>query len=626
MNRYLFSSAKKSASHLAKIMIALLFILYAAPITAQSVILKGTVKNEKGEPVPYSTIVVKGTSNATYSDLSGNFSIKLILPATIVYSCVGYESVEKALGKKTSTDSILHIDFTLLRSKAELTEVVVTSLGAVRQKRAIGYSTVSVTNKAITTPLTSSLTGKVSGIAVTSTADKMMLAGTEKETMDYSDGMLSGNRSRLLTAGELNDFKKWKMWEDYNQADFKTHSEKWQLYATDRYCVQLQNADRKAIVGESVFLLNKATGDTLWTAISDNTGKAELWNGFNKKNSDKNLAIVVNNDKRQFPPIPFTQGVNRVVVNKSCAASNHVDIAFVVDATGSMQDEINYLKEELEDVLTKFTRKDSTLSLRTGAVFYRDNSDVYITKVQGLTNDISNTIGFIKQQDAGGGGDYPEAVNDGLKAAIESLQWNAEARTRIIFLLMDAPPHDEARDDMTALIIKAAAKGIRIVPVACSGTDKATEFIMRSIALATNGSYLFLTDDSGIGNAHIKPTTDEFKVELLNDLLQRIIEQMCFVSDCEHNTSDKEPVALYTNTGKVKIFPNPTTGPVTLQTTKKLKEIYIADFTGKLLRRIQVNQKSDYHFDLSIFPAGTYFIKYITDENKAGAEKLVLVK
>ena len=124
---------------------------------------------------------------------------------------------------------------------------------------------------------------------------------------------------------------------------------------------------------------------------------------------------------------------------------------------------------------------------------------------------------------------------------------------------------------MAILIRNAAVKGIRIVPVACSGTDKATEFIMRSMALATNGTYLFLTDDSGIGNGHIKPTTDEFKVELLNDLIQRIIEQMCFVNTCDAPTKNIEPLSIFTNTEKVTLFPNPTNGLVTLQTTNALK-------------------------------------------------------
>ncbi|MEO8771556.1 MAG: carboxypeptidase-like regulatory domain-containing protein [Ferruginibacter sp.] len=634
----LFLPVKKSA----RLLILLLLIFSTTTVTAQKIIVQGKVKDNSGNPVGFATVSIKGTSIRVTTDATGNFKfIKAAVPAILIFSAVGYEKSEIKIERKNSSDSVAKMDITLRRNTDELKAVVVTSLGAVRQKAALGYSTTSVSSYYLSPGTASSYSFATTNLKAPSrrrdaSVDEAVMKDrvpleypelkpgkvTKKETSRAS----ASNRSRLLTAGELNDFKKWKMWEDYNTTEFKSYSEKWNLFATERYCVQLQNADKKAIVGERLFLISKTTGDTLWAAVSDNTGKAELWKGLSKKGKDDNLVISVGKETKQFPAIPFIQGITRIVINRSCAVSNKVEIAFLVDATGSMQDEINYLKEELEDVLTKITVKDTSLDLHTGAVFYRDNGDAYLTKVQAFTSGISNTSNFIKQQNADGGGDYPEAVNEGLDAAINKLQWSNDARTRIIFLLMDAPPHDEAREQMTTLIIRAANKGIRIVPVACSGTDKATEFIMRSIALATNGSYLFLTDDSGIGDAHIKPTTDEVKVELLNDLLQRTIEQMCYVNTCEDNTMGQEPVASYNNTEKVRVFPNPTTGPLTIQSNKKLKEIFVADFTGKLLMRIPLNDKASYHFNLAAFPSGTYFIKYVTDENSVGTEKIILIK
>ncbi len=265
--------------------------------------------------------------------------------------------------------------------------------------------------------------------------------------------------------------------------------------------------------------------------------------------------------------------------------------------------------------------------MHTAAVFYRDKSDAYLTIQSGMKKGINDAIAFIKKQNADGGGDYPEALNNGLDDAINKIKWSKDARARIIFLLMDAPPHDEAKKEMALLIRQAAAMGIRIVPVACSGTDKATEFIMRSIALATNGTYLFLTDDSGIGNPHIKPTTDEFKVELLNNLMQRIIEQMCFVNNCAADTKGAEPLSPFSNPETVEVFPNPTKGFVTLKTNKKIKEIYLADFAGKILMRKVINaERKEYNLDLSGFPSATYFIKYVTADKKTGAEKVLLVR
>jgi len=260
-------------------------------------------------------------------------------------------------------------------------------------------------------------------------------------------------------------------------------------------------------------------------------------------------------------------------------------------------------------------------------VFYRDRSDAYLTVQQGLTKGIDSTIDFIGKQRADGGGDYPEALEAGLAAAIETFRWSRSARARIIFLILDAPPHEEARDNIVSLTAKAAALGIRIVPIACSGTDKTTEFLMRSMALATNGTYIFLTDDSGIGESHIKPTTDEFKVELLNDVLKRIIRQMCFASDCNPLHEVAIPAEQPSNGGKIVLYPNPARDVVTIQTNQRISEVFLTDFTGKILsRKVFSPKSSSYSLSVAAYPAGTYFIKYSTYDKTYGSEKLVLIR
>ncbi len=72
---------------------------------------------------------------------------------------------------------------------------------------------------------------------------------------------------------------------------------------------------------------------------------------------------------------------------------------------------------------------------------------------------------------------------------------------------------------------KASAEGIRIIPIASSGVDKETEFLLRFMAINTNGTYTFLTNHSGIGNSHITPTIGQYQVEQLNDLMVRLIDE-----------------------------------------------------------------------------------------------------
>jgi hypothetical protein len=199
----------------------------------------------------------------------------------------------------------------------------------------------------------------------------------------------------------------------------------------------------------------------------------------------------------------------------------------VVDATGSMGDELEFLKTELLDVIERVKDDNPNVSLYTSSVFYRDENDQYVTRVSPFTNSVQTTINFIKDQKADGGGDYPEAVHTALEKAIGELQWSYTARTRLLFLVLDAPPHytTSVIQSIQESIALAAEKGIKIIPVTASGIDKKTEFLMRFFAISTNGTYVFITDHSGVGNSHLEPTVGEYQVEFLNNLMVRLINK-----------------------------------------------------------------------------------------------------
>ncbi len=155
--------------------------------------------------------------------------------------------------------------------------------------------------------------------------------------------------------------------------------------------------------------------------------------------------------------------------------------------------------------------------VRYGSVFYRDKADEYVTRKFDFSDKAEDLIGFIKNQQANGGGDTPEAVVEAMQVSIDELKWSSENSTKIMFLILDAPPHqsEENTKKLYEKIKSAAKKGITIIPLAASDTDKETEYLMRTFALLTNGTYTFLTNDSGIGNDHIKPTAASYEVENL---------------------------------------------------------------------------------------------------------------
>ena len=68
----------------------------------------------------------------------------------------------------------------------------------------------------------------------------------------------------------------------------------------------------------------------------------------------------------------------------------------------------------------------------------------------------------------------------------------------------------------------AAEKGIRICPIICSGAAEEAEYTMREAAIYTGGTFIFVTDDSGIGGSHHDPGLPNATVELLNSMLVRL--------------------------------------------------------------------------------------------------------
>lgn len=366
----------------------------------------------------------------------------------------------------------------------------------------------------------------------------------------------NGPAAGKLTAGEVNDFAKWDLWHDILNGSHKEYVSRWGLRAAWRYAVQVTNKSGYPLPGVTV-RLTKPDGEPLFTAVTDNTGKAELWDGLTMLGSrlaDNEEPLLEVEDVK----IPAKNNrLNYIELDRPCEAPATADVFFVFDATGSMGDELRYLQAEMKDVIARSQTAVEGLNIRTGALVYRDYSDNYLTRIARLSDDISKTQAFIDKQEAGGGGDYEEAVPEALLASLHVAGWSQEARARIAFLILDAPCHSDSATllRLHEAVTEAALLGVRVVPVVCSGVDKDGELLMRSIALATNGTSFFLTDDSGIGNTHLKPTTDSLKVEHLNDMLVRTIIEFTRMPACDLTSWQEEAQA---DDPVEQFLPNPT--------------------------------------------------------------------
>lgn len=329
-----------------------------------------------------------------------------------------------------------------------------------------------------------------------------------------------------LTAGEWKDSDDLEFWTRLlNRNDWYELMENRNLYANKVVTAYVHDEEGNPCFNVETQLIG-TDGQTIYTARTDINGKAYMLYNLNNTNETA-AAVSVNN--QQF----VIDDVSELDISIEAAQMNvtELDLMLMIDTTGSMDDELRYLQEELEDVIKRVADEDKALSINVSVNFYRDETDDYIVMSYDFNKDIAKSLKQLKSQNADGGGDYPEAVHEALNNAINEHQWRDDA-VKLCFLVLDAPPHSEAEisginAQIQDYIQKAACEGIRIIPVASSGVDTETEFLLRSYALMTGGTYVFLTDHSGVGDSHLEPTIGEYDVEALNELMIRVISEYC---------------------------------------------------------------------------------------------------
>lgn len=584
-------------------------------------------------PIPGVNVAVEGKTEVEVSDVDGKYSINAVIGDKLTFSFPGMIVEKRAVTTYT-------LDVEMRDDGIELDEVVVEAYrSTTKEKSSVATATVnSVTiEERPAADVSKTLSGAVPGIAVsagdgvpgsTSSIRIRGYASASEDDTKSGTAMANAANPRLaagqLTAGEVNDFSKWAYWEGLAKDELSQWQRLWAMSPSYRYSVVLTNQDGYPLVNKIVHLTDEYSY-THWTARTDNTGRAELWyKPSDLSSTETPTGLRLTDDKKRVlvaTPKEFHEGMNTAVYQEKCIGAGKVNIAFMVDATGSMGDEIEYLQAELDDVISRTKEALPEVELTMGSVFYRDHGDEYVVKNFDFDTEIPNVISFIQKQSAGGGGDTPEAVIEAYEAAIDNLTWDDDAQTRLLFVVLDAPPHHTPENviKLQQLSRRAAAKGIRIIPIAASGMDKSTEYLMRAMALQTNGTYLFITNHSGIGDDHIEPSTDSYKVEMLNDLLLRIILQFTAVNDCNNKTQElavnsKMESQIVAEDIKWSYYPNPASGPVTVNIDVEASSLMLFDTTGKLIFYSDKKAKQ-YRLDLSGLANGVYYITVITGDS-----------
>ena len=328
-----------------------------------------------------------------------------------------------------------------------------------------------------------------------------------------------------LTAGEWNDAEDLVFWKELlNRNDWYQLMENWNLYTNSVVRAFVHDGAGKPCYGVPVALCAE-DGTVLYEAITGVNGYANLLYNLQKEGLAA-VSVQVNGVL-----YPITDGKADIRAEDAGLPVKQLDLMLMIDTTGSMGDELRYLQTELEDVIARVAEAGEALSIHVSVNFYRDEDDEYVVRNFEFTGDIASAVSKLKAQDANGGGDYPEAVHKALDSIVNQHQWRKDA-VKLCFFVLDAPPHSEQEiqginAQMRSTVADAAKAGIRIIPVASSGVNTDTEFLLRSWALMTGGTYTFLTDHSGIGNDHLEPTIGQYQVEALNECLIRLICEYC---------------------------------------------------------------------------------------------------
>ena len=169
-----------------------------------------------------------------------------------------------------------------------------------------------------------------------------------------------------------------------------------------------------------------------------------------------------------------------------------IDVVFVLDTTGSMSGMIASAKKKIWEIANKVLEGDPRPKVRFGLVAYRDKGDKYVTRKFDLTEDIDAVYKELQTYRAAGGGDGPEHVNKALHVAVNEMGWDMDKKTlRMIFLVGDAPPHEDYDDgfDWKKACRTAAERGIIINTISYGGWN---EDHWRKIAKAAEGKFVLI--------------------------------------------------------------------------------------------------------------------------------------
>ena len=209
--------------------------------------------------------------------------------------------------------------------------------------------------------------------------------------------------------------------------------------------------------------------------------------------------------------IDLLNGIEKALfTDKTANLRPGLDIAFVIDTTGSMGSSINAVKSSANQIINSIF--DSALNSRIAVVGYNDpgtNTFLSFTDQPSIEDRKSAARSAINSVGASGGGDFPEAVNAGLIRALNggAGEWRADASARRIILFGDAPPKDtDLRDQVLSL---AAGADVSTPTVVASASTSIEPLSFASLSIDGDIETSRLSDDLAMTTFALESTDAE---------------------------------------------------------------------------------------------------------------------
>jgi von Willebrand factor type A domain len=336
--------------------------------------------------------------------------------------------------------------------------------------------------------------------------------------------------SAALRAGSVDDNERFEEYLLYRQDTLRAGMQVHDVDIRGRKIVTVRNRSGRPVVGATVRV--RSGSRVVAEALTHADGRAFVFLPMGDDRQQRPTSVVAEVERDGVRAEAPVTGAPDVAVTLAVGdpAPPALDVMFVIDATGSMGDEIEQLKANVISISDRLAALPSRPDVRFATTVFRDRGDAFVTRTFDFTTDVKAFQGALRAVVADGGGDTPESVNAALHDAIHKPSWRGGPTVSLAFLVGDAAPHLDYADDSdyAVEVFEAAERGIKIEPIASSRLDDQGEFVFRQLAQLTGGRFSFLTYGAAGAPEPGDTTThhvDDYSVLSLDELVVRLVSE-----------------------------------------------------------------------------------------------------